>query len=67
MDGVYSYPFPEVRDLITRLGALDQRFYINTTTPEQAAQYLEAYTSMKNVALPIEAGYLDLDELWLLT
>lgn len=65
MSSVYSYPFPEVRDYITKLGTLDQKFYINTTTVEQATKYLEAYESMKDVELPSDAGYLDLDELWL--
>ena len=63
MKDVYSYPFPEVRQLLGSL-SLDPRFMLNTVPVEEAAGYLESYQFIPPLALPARAdGTLDLDEL----
>lgn len=63
MTEVYSYPFPEVRDVIDSTH-LSSRFMLNTIGAEQAAGMLASYGFQPELELPAHAdGALNLDEL----
>jgi hypothetical protein len=63
MSEVYSYPFPEVREIITST-QLDPRFMQNTLPVDEAQEYLKPYGFEPPLELPMaDDGSLDLDEL----
>lgn len=63
MSEVYSYPFPEVREIIDNT-RLDSRFMFNTLPVEEAQAYLEPYDFQPPLDLPTNAdGELNLDEI----
>lgn len=63
MTEVYSYPFPEVRQLIEST-RLDPQFMRNTLPVDEARQYLAPYAFTPQLDLPATAdGSLNLDEL----
>lgn len=63
MTEVYSYPFPEVRDILNET-SLDARFMLNTLSAEQAAGMLASYNLQPELELPAHPnGALNLDEL----
>lgn len=63
MPDVYSYPFPEVRELLGSL-SLDPRFMLNTVTVEEASGLLAPFDFEPKLDLPRRNdGTLDLDEL----
>ncbi len=63
MKDVYSYPFPEIRELI-RNTQLDPDFMLNTLPVERAAGLLASYGFEPELQLPARTdGSLDLDEL----
>lgn len=63
MTEVYSYPFPEVRDVINQT-SLDARFMLNTLGVTQAAGMLASYDFRPTLELPAHSnGALNLDEL----
>lgn len=63
MSEVYSYPFPEVREVLPAK-RLDPRFMRNTLPIAEAASYLEPYGFNPTLDLPAaQDGSLDLDEL----
>lgn len=63
MEAVYSYPFPEVRQLLGSR-TLDPMFMMNTLPVAKAATYLGNYNFTPALQLPAQSdGTLDLDEL----
>lgn len=65
MSEVYSYPFPEVRELL-RHPRVDPNFMLNTIAADEASILLEPYGFIPRLELPTRRdGSLDLDELHL--
>lgn len=65
MKDVYSYPFPEVRDLL-RKQDLQPEFMLNTLPIEQASGLLACYNFRPELELPARTdGTVDLDEIHL--
>lgn len=65
MRDVYSYPFPEVRDLL-RTQDLPPEFMLNTLSVEQASGLLVCYDFKPELDLPARTdGTVDLDEIHL--
>lgn len=63
MSEVYSYPFPEVRELQSG-PSLDPRFMLNTLDGIEAARYLEPFGFKPELDLPTnDDGILNLDEI----
>jgi hypothetical protein len=63
MSEVYSYPFPEVREVIQSY-TLDPRYMLNTLPVAEAAGLLAAYDFQPSLDLPATRdGALNLDEL----
>lgn len=63
MSEVYSYPFPEVRDIISSIN-LDPRFMFNTLPVHEAEEYLTTYGFAPDLELPSNNdGSLNLDEI----
>lgn len=63
MQDVYSYPFPEVRQLL-RTTDIDPDFMINTLLVDEASVLLEGFGFQPALELPARVdGTLDLDEL----
>lgn len=63
MNAVYSYPFPEVRSILSTL-ELPPEFMLNTLTANQAQSMLEAYNFTPKLLLPEHVdGTVNLDEL----
>lgn len=63
MSEVYSYPFPEVRQIIDNT-RLDSRFMFNTLPIAQAEEYLQPYDFQPPLDLPAnQDGELNLDEI----
>lgn len=63
IEAVYSYPFPEVRNLLDA-HTVSSNFMLNTLPVEKAEEYLKSYNFKSALQLPIQPdGALDLDEL----
>src|SRR5919199_28075 len=64
MEAVYSYPFPEVRDLLDSR-VLPAAFMLNTLPVETANKYLQNYNFQPVLDIPSLDGEINLDELHL--
>lgn len=63
MKAVYTYFFPEVRPLVKSVSDLDDRLFMVTTPIDEAQKIVDKLGFRKELTLPSNTGFVDLDRI----